>query len=478
MTVITSTGTLEEPAAMTRARRGLGPVVPHVAVAACTLYWAFPLTHSSGGRDAWVLTIGALLAVVALAAVRPWRVLGLVELSLAAALGVAPLLVCLLDPPHFFGASQAATYAYSAVLFLIVRAWATTANQRTLLLGLVLAAALAQVAWSLIVWISGGDPSHPMIGTFYWWNPYAAFLLVPAVAGAGLAAIGSGPLRLPGGLAAVLCSAGIVFSTSRATMTLLVAGWLAAAVIAVLSRSDLRTRLLVLARWAALAALTVTVTVLMAGPPFFAHRASALASTAARSAGQSVEQNSSYRVTFWHEALKVFGRHPLTGAGFGSFGHQAALVDPGQGKTALVHSGLLQAFSDGGLLLGGPLLVAGALVAVGLIRRLRRRSLSAEHGLVALVAAGTLLLGVHNMVDFDWTYPSSMAASALLAALVLSRRTEPADAATRPYVRAGATACVLLAASALVLGWQARGGGWHLTAPTGSSVAAPVGTGR
>ena len=56
-------------------RRQLWPWVADATTAAALLWWAFALTHGSGGRDRWTQTIGMLLALVALSVVRPWRVL-------------------------------------------------------------------------------------------------------------------------------------------------------------------------------------------------------------------------------------------------------------------------------------------------------------------------------------------------------------------------------------------------------------------
>jgi O-antigen ligase len=445
----------------------------HVTVAAALIWWGFALTHATGGRDPWAQTIGIALAVVALGAVRPWRVLTPWTLVLAAAIAAAPIAVCLIDPTHWFGASQAATYAYSAVLFVTVRAYADTSARRTALIALVLGAGVAQLAWSMIAWVGGGDPAGLMVGTFYWHNQFAAFLLAPAIIGAGVAAVGTGQLRLAGTVTAIAGSAGVVLSTSRASMALLAGGWLLAGALAVLTAAGLRGRLLAAVRFLVLAGVAVAVTVLLPGPPLFSHRVSALASTTARGAQQSVSQNSGFRVDFWRQALSVFGHHPLTGAGFGSFGSQASRLDPNGVHSALVHSGLLQPLSDGGLLLGLPFLLGCLLIGLGLLRRLLPSAWRADQGAVTLVAVGSLVLAAHSAVDFDWTYPSLMAMSAILAALALAWTPTRADAGSRRPAASpvGArVACVVLAVAGLVLAQQSVHGGWHLTAPAPHSV--------
>ncbi|MDX6206253.1 MAG: exopolysaccharide production protein ExoQ [Frankiales bacterium] len=443
-------------------------IVSHGAVALALAWWAFGLTHATGGRDPWALTLAMPSALLALAAVRPWRVLSARSLGLAGAVSLAPVLVCLIDPTHWFGADQAATYAYSAALFVTVRAYAVSSARRTAVLAVVLGAGMAQFAWSMIAWVGGGDPAAVMSGTFYWYNQYAAFLLAPAIIGAGVAALGSGQLRLAGTVTAALGSAGVILSTSRASMAQLGAGWIAAGLLAVLSRKGAKDRGLAGVRWLALAAVAAALTMTLPGPPFFAHRVAALASTAARNSQESVSQNGGFRMQFWQQALRIFGHHPLTGTGFGSFGRQSGLVDPHGAHSTLVHSGLIQPLSDGGLLLGAPFLLACALVGLGLLRRLLPSVWSADQGAVTLVALVALVVVVHSAVDFDWTYPSLMALSAILAGAALSwspvPATEPAAAGSRTSA-AGLVACVVLAAAAVVLAQQATRGGWKLSAP-------------
>ena len=55
------------------------------------------------------------------------------------------------------------------------------------MLALVLAAAVAQFAWAFVAWRCGRRPGGRMMGRFLWYNQFAAFLLVPAIVGAGLA---------------------------------------------------------------------------------------------------------------------------------------------------------------------------------------------------------------------------------------------------------------------------------------------------
>ena len=77
------------------------------------------------------------------------------------------------------------------------------------------AAGLVEFWEAFLPWWGGGHPETAMSGTFYWWNPFAAFLLPGALLGAALAIAGRQTWRTLGWLAAPMCAAGIVFSSSR-----------------------------------------------------------------------------------------------------------------------------------------------------------------------------------------------------------------------------------------------------------------------
>ena len=242
-------------------------------------------------------------------------------------------------PTHWYAGSQAASYGYAAVLLVAVCAYARTPDRRTLSWPLLLAVGIAQFAWAFVAWHKLGSPSTPMMGRFFWYNQFAAFELAPAVIGLGLAISGAVPLRLLAGVAAVLGSVGVVLSTSRASMALLVIGWLPAAVVALVGAPTARARARVAVRWLLLAAATAGVLFAVTGPPFFDQRASVLGATASRGVGQPVTQNGVYRLDFWRQSLHLIREHVLTGTGFGSFGRQTRLLDPNAPHANFVHNG-------------------------------------------------------------------------------------------------------------------------------------------
>src|SRR3954465_3306894 len=74
----------------------------HAAIVLFLGWWAFPLTHDSGGRGALSLGWALLAAVPPLGAVRPWRTAPVASLF-AAAVSAAALLVCAVAPTGWAG---------------------------------------------------------------------------------------------------------------------------------------------------------------------------------------------------------------------------------------------------------------------------------------------------------------------------------------------------------------------------------------
>jgi len=309
-----------------------------------------------------------------------------------------------------------------------------------LILMLVVAGVLIEVAESWLAWWGGADASAPIIGTFFWYDPFAAFLIAGTVIGLSFWLLRSGPVALLGLLGCVLGTVGLVYSTSRAAgacfgiaAVIVVVAYVASSGVAGLRRAAIALGVTVFSVWA------------IAGPPFFAHRSLPFAGTTSRGSSQSLSQNGGYRVDFWHEAIGVFTRHPLTGGGF----HSLAVASAGHVPRAwplspLAHNGYLQALSDGGLLLGIPFLTALAFLAwwvVGsLVRAARTRDVSTA-GLVVPLTLGALL--AHSAVDFDWSYAADFAVVAVLAGLMAGARWSIASPPKRPRSRLVATAVLV-----------------------------------
>ena len=452
-------------------RRPWRSLTEHLVLAALLLWWALPMTRDVGGRGPGKVTVALLLAGVLLVAVRAWRHVPPVALVLPALLAPAALLVCVLAPSGWYGANDAAGYVLVAVLFPAVLGYARTEARRLFLVVAVVAAGLVQFVDAWLPWWSGNDPSRIMTGTFYWWNPFAAYLLPPAILGGALAVRGRRPWRLLGWVTAPLASAGIVFSSSRTCMVLLGAGLLALGLVAL--GEDRRRGPIV--RWTVLLAVVAGVVLALAGPPFFDHRPGVFAAKDGRAArGETIAQNSIQRGIFWKQSANVFADRPWVGAGY----HTLAAAQEGMGPRSsglsnMVHNGYLQPLSDGGLLLGLPFLCGCLAVVAGSLRRFAsaRRPVEERWLRLALpVALGAS--AVHSGVDFDWTHPSDFVLSALLAATLLSL---PVSRSTRPRWRvvAAVTVPVVLVSAAVGAAAQAR---WDGTKPdlSGLHGAAPA----
>ncbi len=418
----------------------------HLAVAALLLVWGLPLTHATGGRDPHALVVYAAVALAAFLVTRAWRVHP-VEVGLATAVAAAAVTVCAVSPTGWWGADFAAGYVVAAASYLVVRRYATDRTRATVVLAGVTLVGLEQFGQAFLPWWGGRDPSVDMSGTFYWHNPYAAFLLAPALLGLGLTLRGERPWRLVGWAATPLCVAGIVLSSSRATLAALLVAWLAVLALAVRNRVTAR-------RAAALTGVALMTVLALPGPPLFDHWRSPTAATQERAAaGETLSQNGYYRTQFWREAAAVATHHPVSGAGFHSLATASALYTPvGWARSQLAHNGYLQPLSAGGLLLGLPALTALALIAAAALLTLRRRR-GTPRGptdpVAVALAVSVLAAMAHALVDFDWSHPALRVQLALLAACLPALRTARRRAET-PVPRR-TTAVRVGAATVLVL---------------------------
>lgn len=404
-------------------------VVPGVVIGLAVAYLTMPFAQATGGRDPWALTRAAVVVLAALVAAKPWERLRAGSLALAAMVAVAALAVCLVTPPGWFDATRASAYGLAAGAFVAVASYARSVRRAYLIGGIVAAAGAVQFCWSFVAWWGGRDQSMPMVGTFYWHNQFAAFLLAPAIVALALLVRNRAPWRLVGWVVAPLATAGIVYSSSRGGLGILIAGWLVIGVLACRVKPNRGA----LVRWLAASALAAGVTLAISGPPFFASSSSPFAATQARaSGGDTADANSAYRVRMWHEAVVVFGHHPAVGVGYGALETSAVKLTPASWpRSPLAHDDYLQALAEGGLLLGVPFLAACAAIGFGLLRSFRsragRRALDVRTGLIV----GALALMAHAVIDFDWTYPALFTLVAIVSAAAIApalRRPDP-DAA-------------------------------------------------
>ena len=439
-----------EPAGPSTPRRSVR--LADIGIVPAVSYWALPLTHAVGGRNAGKEGVELLLLILAAVCVKPWRHLPRTALVLGVWLAGAALLIPALSPTGWRGSDDAAGYVCAVMGCLVAAGWARDGVRRNVLAGMLCLAGLDQLTQALVPWWGGQDPSALLIGTFYWHNPFAAFLLPPALLAFGLVTWRSRPWQLVGWVAAPLCTAGIVLSSSRAVLAVLVLGW-AGIGAAAIRRGDRRRLAL---RFAAVSAASIAVTELLPGPPLFSHRVSPLGAGAARTtAGETLSANGGYRLEFWRSALETFRHHPLVGSGYhGLIETGRAYTSAGWARSNLAHNGYLQALSDGGLLLGLPLIASCAVLAWLSLRSLVDFLRSdVVTPLEAVASLGLLAALAHSGVDFDWSHSALFMMDAFLAAVVLSARRERRATSQGPPVRRlGAAAVILLTLGGAGLG--------------------------
>jgi O-antigen ligase len=318
-----------------------------------------------------------------------------------------------------------------------------------------------------------------MIGTFYWHNQFAAFLLAPAILGLALILANRAPLRFVGWIVTPFAVAGIVYSSSRGSEMALAAGWLLVGGLSL--RSGARARVF-LGRWLAASVLAAVVAFGLAGPPFFSTRHVPWASTQARAAtGETLGQNSNVRIYFWRQAVIVFEHEPVVGVGYGALSDEAVKLTPaGWPRSPLAHNDYLQSLAEGGLVLGGPFLLACGGIALWSGRRMwafARRGTKDPLRVGVVVAAVVVL--AHASIDFDWTYPALFASAGavcglMCAEVVRGRQRLSGMAGRRRGSVAAYTATAMLACALVVGAVTGRHGGvslvYHSPAPTTSAA--------
>ncbi|HTR70472.1 MAG TPA: O-antigen ligase family protein [Mycobacteriales bacterium] len=416
-------------------------------------WWLLVAPRLWGGREAGAVTGGVILTGLSILAIQPQRWVPRSAVWSAGAISVGAFGVALFAPTGWAGATTAASYVGAAWTVIAVAAAVVRDRRFVDFLALLLVAGVqVEVAESWLAWWGGGDPRQPIVGTFYWHDPFAAFLLPGTVVGLALWLRKRRATALFGLVGLVLGSIGLVYSTSRASDACF-----AAAVVLVGAMAARGGGLAAIRRFALAVLVAVAGIFAVAGPPFFPHRSLPFAGTAARAGGQSLGQNGGYRIDFWREALGVFGRHPLVGGGYHSLASESVGHDPsGWPLSPLAHNGYLQALSDGGLLLAVPFGIAVVALSwwtlSALLRAVRRRDDSVARFVLPLCLGAMLL---HSAVDFDWSYAADFALAAVLAGAVAGQRwadrgPAPARAsrARRSVVMAGVALCAVAAVAA------------------------------
>jgi O-antigen ligase len=130
------------------------------------------------------------------------------------------------------------------------------------------------------------------------------------------------------------------------------------------------------------------------------------------------------RIALWRNSLGIFRRHPLTGAGLGSFVsvYPAFEREPQELITEHAHNDYLEALTETGVV-GGLLILASLILFMPAVFRNLESKLKSEQGWIrmgaALACCGLL---IHSFVDFNLQIPANAAWFAFCAGLAsLSR---------------------------------------------------------
>ena len=399
-------------------------------------------------------------------------------LVLATAVSTAAFIVPLTAPSGWAGAPDGAIYACTAWLAVLVAAVVRSRPGATdWLVTVVVASAAIEFMSGWLGWWGGEDPAKEMVGTFYWHNPYAAFLVPGGLVGLAFWIWRERAFALLGLLCFTFAAIGIVYSASRASLAVFVLGLVLVTGMTLVGAGRLRAvRQLLLG-----AAIAVAAAFFVGGPPFFPHRASPLAAQQARPAEQSLASSGNDRLHFWQQALRVFRHHPVTGGGFKSLVAESyGNVPRSWTLSPYTHNGYLQPLGEGGLVLGVPFLLAVLSIAYfclrTLVRGLIRQQIAPE---TVVIAAALACVMLHSGVDFDWTYAADFAMAAVLAGLVVGQGLREQDAtaegpratevATRRQARIFMLACLLAGVVSLGLSaWVIRHGNHTINLPVNS----------
>lgn len=400
---------------------------------AAALIWILVLTRSSGGlhdpRTGWL----AIALVPALALTRPWRFVSPLLLLAVVMTGAGAAVVLLISPTGWSQADSPADQLVGLVALVVSAAYARTPKRRLAVAATLMVALMLQFYEAWLPWWGSGDPGHLMVGTFYWHNQLAAWLVGTALVAGAVAVCGPRQLALPAMVVVPFADAAVVLSTSRASLALLVLGHIALIALAVCSRD----RWSALARSLALPAAGAGLLWVLTSSFFFP---APVAVAGAPSAGSppasgpsagpggdrsltSLRTSGDERLLWNKAAINAWRKSPVAGDGFGSYlSTSDAELPTGALRSTFAHDAYAEALSSGGLVFGIPLLVLVLAMAVRAVTTLWRvlRPAAPDRGILAGAALATLALLAHSAVDFDWHYASLVVLLGVVAGLLFA----------------------------------------------------------
>jgi len=264
----------------------------------------------------------------------------------------------------------------------------------------------------LFTFWGAGTPGMRWYSTFYWPNPFAAFLLLllPIELMRMLLAVTSRDAAAHGALAALLAVPFVLTYSRGAWISLAAVVPVAALVLRPRMRSLPVRRLVVL-----VLVVAAVVTGLTMGSG--AGRVSVLAR--AKSVTDAGDYSLQGRLNFWRAAGAAFGDHPLTGTGPGTFGAVHARYQRDVRYYARdPHSLYLQIAAEmgiAGILAGAVLLWSAARLWLRVLASSAGRP---EFATIAGLGIGLGAFSLHSGLDMNWMFPANPAmAFALIGVL-------------------------------------------------------------
>lgn len=305
---------------------------------------------------------------------------------------------------------------------------------------------------ALFTFWGAGNPAMRWYSTFYWPNPFAAFLLL-ALPIEICRTVWAGTRRdaVAHGMLATLLGTALVLTYSRGAMlSLLVVLPLVVIVLQPSAWKRAVGRGLLLTGAVLAAAVVVTQGAVLG-----------VGQDEKRAAADAVARQLSIqgRAHFWRAAWAIFLDHPA-GAGAGTFGamHAAYQRDVRFYATD-AHNLYLQTAAETGV--PGLVALTAVLGTTGMVwRRAHRRSQHTDlFPLTAGIGVALLVFFAHSAIEMNWMFPANPATAAALIGMlasierVASGGTVPARA---PSGRFAAAAALCLAVVAVVFGWTAQ----------------------
>src|SRR5438034_7388570 len=392
------------------ARHHLTSVVPVVG-----LLLVFKLSVSDGGRHPPTLTLAETaiyFLVSTLAATGTLEVsrLGVAMLVATGAAAFSTVWSVQLD------ASVKALLMwlmYSGMLVATTSTLRTPAAARRLVDGTVVVAGWLCLIGLFVFW-GAGDSGLRWSSTFYWPNPFAAFLLLVLPVELSRCVYAAATREaLANGVLSVLLAGSLVLTYSRAA-------WVSLLVVAPLAAFTVRAGSLMrsVGRLAMIGLATAAVVVLLTrgpGTQLFEGGLPGRATSTYDAGGYSFVG----RLNFWRAGLAIFVDHPVVGTGPGTFGivHAAYQRDV-RSYARDAHRLYVQTAAEQGVV--GLAALAGLLgvLVTTWIGALRASQQTPAYPLVARIGLGLGAFFVHSGRDMDWMLPANPAMAMLLAAVL------------------------------------------------------------